>query len=73
MAILRTSSAVVVREVGVEEILLTAAIALAMVAIWPWCGRLSLLVPAVVLLWIALPARAPFLARPPDKADRRTN
>jgi hypothetical protein len=56
------------RELGTDEILIATALALIDAALWPQYGRLSLVVPGAVLLWIALPQRATFFtpsARPP--------
>lgn len=56
-----------------DEVATMVALVLVTVALWPRFGRLTLLVPGIVLLWIALPVRRPFVARPeaPDKSSRR--
>lgn len=77
LATLRTSSGrlvtTVVSVVGVDELLLVVALALVTVALWPRFERLALLVPGLVILWVVLPSRSPFVARPPTatKAERR--
>lgn len=58
--------------IGVDELVLLVALTLIVIALWPIVGCRALLAPGVVLLWIALPARAPFLVRPPEKPPRRT-
>lgn len=66
--------AAIVAVVGPDEALL--AVALALIAIGfskVWLPG-AYLVPGFVLLWIVMPARAPFIARPPvspQKPDRR--
>lgn len=54
----------------VDEIMLTVALALIVIALWPWIDRGALVIPGVVLLWLVLPARAPFLSRPPTDAQK---
>lgn len=59
--------------VGVDELLLAIALALLSAGAWMVWPPSGLLAPALVLLWIVLPSRAPFIARPPAvKVDRRT-
>lgn len=59
--------------VGLDEILVSIALVLVTVALWPTFARGALLAPGLVLLWVALPARSVFLIPPPvDKPKRRT-
>ena len=61
--------------VGADELLLACALALVTVGLWPIIGRSALVVPGTVLLWIALPSRAPLVVRPPSPPEtpaRRT-
>ena len=51
----------------VDEILVAGGLALVTVGLWPIVGRSALVVPGLVLLWIALPQRVAFVARTPDK------
>jgi hypothetical protein len=51
--------------VGAEEILLVLGLALLTVGLWPVVGVSALVVPGVVLIWLVLPSRAAFIARPP--------
>lgn len=45
-----------------DELVLTLALLLIVYGLWPWVGRLSLVIPGAVLLWF-LPARGPFVER----------
>lgn len=57
---------------AIEELLIAAALTLLVVGLWPRFGREALLVPGVILLWLVLPARLPFIDRPvPPSADRK--
>lgn len=76
-ATLRTSSARVHRAVrsviGVDEALLLTGVGLIVVALWPVLGRLTLVIPGAVIVWLALPPRLPFLHRPSrEESTRRT-
>lgn len=48
-----------------QEIVLVIGLVLVAVALWPKVGQLALLVPGVVLIWYALPARPPFMEHIP--------
>lgn len=63
-----------VRVVGLDELLLAVALALLTGGAWEVVGRLALVIPGMVLLWVALPSRAPFVTRGPEPPDasRRT-
>lgn len=52
-------------EFGRVEAVLALALVLLTVAAWPRLGRQALAIPGLVLLWIALPSRVAFIARPP--------
>jgi hypothetical protein len=62
--------------IGVDELLLVLALTLVAVGMWQVWKPGAYLVPGLVLLWIVLPQRASWIARPPaapsEKADRRT-
>ena len=48
------------------------ALALVTTGLWALIGRVALVVPGVVLLWIVLPSRPPFvLRRPTEESHRR--
>lgn len=53
------------REFDRNEGLLSIALLLLTVAAWPRFGRQALAIPGAALLWIVLPTRMPFIARPP--------
>ena len=52
-----------------EEVLCVVGCVLAVWALWPTVGRLALLIPAGVLLWIALPARSWFMTPVSERKD----
>lgn len=64
-----------------DELLLTLALVLIVVGLWPissrWIGTglPSLIVPGMTLLYVVLPPRAPFVARPPapSESSRRSS
>lgn len=53
-----------------DEILLAAGCFFIVVALWPLIGRLSLIVPGSVLLWLSMPARKPFTVERSDVPQR---
>lgn len=67
--------------IGVDELLLTLALGLIVVGLWPiavaWLGTgLPALVPAgLAILYVAMPSRLPFTMRPPapEKPARRAS
>jgi hypothetical protein len=65
----KAAAAAIGRAFGVDEILLTIALALIGVGMRMVWAPGAYLVPGAVLLWIALPQRAPFVARA-EKARR---
>ena len=48
--------------VGLDEIALLLALALVTAGLWMLVDRAAFIVPGLVLLWIALPARVPLIA-----------
>jgi len=54
-----------------EELAVATGAALVTVGLWPHLRVTALIVPGLVLLWIALPSRAAFVARPPEQPQRR--
>ena len=61
---------------NLAEIAVGLGLVLITVALWSHFGRLSLVVPGVVLVWIGLPARVPFTVKPSlsaleKRAERR--
>lgn len=57
---------------GAEEVLLVLALVLVTAGLWAVVGRGALTVPGVVLLWIAMPSRAPFVSKPPVDPRRKS-
>lgn len=51
-------------ESSLEEILIGIGALLIVAGLWSHLGALALVVPGSVLLWIGLPSRAPFIAKP---------
>lgn len=51
-----------------EEIWIAIGLVLIVVGLWSRVGALSLVAPGLVVLWIALPSRAPFVTRPEPSA-----
>ncbi len=73
---MRARSAALVRSlaasIGADEVVLLVALGLLTAGLWSRIGALSLMLPGLVLLWIALPQRARFVTRDPEtKAERR--
>jgi hypothetical protein len=58
--------AAVTAAMGPDELLLTLALALVTVGLWPLVGLAALVAPGIVLLWIALPTRSSFVQRTPE-------
>lgn len=61
--------AAIAAAVGIDELLLAAGLVLITVALWPVVNVSALLAPGVVMVWIALPTRAPFVPRATPPAD----
>lgn len=60
------------KELSADVVGLALAVILLTVAVWPVLHRVALIVPALVILYLALPSRAPFLTRvPPEPPARR--
>lgn len=51
-------------EIDAGDVALVLAVLLLTVTLWPSVGRLALLVPGSVALWLALPTRAVFIEKP---------
>lgn len=56
--------------VGVDELQLLVGLTFVTVALWPLLARLALVVPGGILVWLALPSRAPFVHRPPVDVEK---
>ena len=56
--------------IGVDELLLLAGLLLVTAGLWAQWGRLALVVPGAVFVWIALPCRTVFVLRPTSSAVR---
>ena len=56
--------------VGVDEVILVAALLMITAALWPSLGWLALLPAGLVLLWISIPQRARFVARPSERKEK---
>ena len=57
--------------IGWDEVFLVAGLGLVVWGLWPVWERLALIVPGAVLVWIALPQRAAFMARPPEAGRKK--
>jgi hypothetical protein len=57
--------------IGLQEALLVVAVSLLTVGLWPVLEWVALVIPGAVLLWVALPSRAPFVTRGPEPPDAR--
>lgn len=57
--------------IGFDELVLAVGLVMVAASLWPAIGRLALLLPGAVLVWISLPAREPFVAKPADELARR--
>lgn len=56
--------------VGVDEFFLTMGLVLLTVGLWTLIGWTALVAPGIVLLWIYVPARVPFVAGQPSRKPR---
>lgn len=67
--------AAVRKAIGADELLMLTALALIARGLWLTWQPGAYLVPGLVILWIAMPARSYFIARPPvmesEKPSRR--
>lgn len=70
IAALRRALTILRRELDADVILLVLALGLIAVGLWQCWRPGAFLVPGVVLLWIAVPARRPFVVRDSDLTDR---
>lgn len=57
--------------VGADEILLIVALVLVGAGCWQVWRPAGLIAPGLVLLWIAMPSRAAFIAPADEKSSRR--
>ena len=57
--------------VGAEELLLLVGLVLVSFGLWSVWKPGAFLVPGAVLVWIALPSRSPFVARPSEETKRK--
>ena len=48
---------------GADEVVFIAALLLITAGVWLFVGQASLIAPGVVLLYVALPSRQPFIVR----------
>lgn len=56
---------------NLNELFVAVGVLCATVALWTEIGRLALIVPGIVLLWIGLPVRRWFIERPMFDEPRR--
>lgn len=63
----------IARAIGPDELQLGAALGLIAFGCWYVWKPAAALVPGAVLLWIALPTRKTFIARPPEIRKRRSS
>ena len=59
------------RELDAELIVVVLGVTLITIGIWPLAGRLALIVPGAIAVWLALPARASFIERLPPRVRRK--
>lgn len=57
--------------IGIDECVLTLGLILLSAGLWPTFGRASLIAPGIVLVWMALPQRAPLVRREPQVQVRK--
>ena len=62
------------REIGRDEVALVVALGLVALGCWDFWRPGAALVPGLVMLWLFLPARRPFVEKPliTPKPSRRT-
>ncbi len=56
---------------SLDELTLAGGLLLATIALWHLVSVLALLLPGLVLTWLALPSRRPFVIRTPSPADKK--
>jgi hypothetical protein len=69
MTILSRAWAIVRREIDVDVILLALAVGLIAIGFWDWWRPGAFVVPGLVVLWIVLPSRRPFVVRDQQPSD----
>lgn len=57
--------------IGVDECVLVLGLVLLAAGLWPLFGRVALIAPGLVLVWMAIPQRAPLVRREPQSAQVR--
>ena len=62
---LRAVLAVLTSRVGLDDVVLGVALLLIAAGFWSAWKPGAFIVPGVVLLWLVLPSRSPFVTRPP--------
>lgn len=60
------------KSIEIDEILLVAGLVLLVVGLWPWIGAAACVVPGAVLVWLSLPAREAFIARPLEEPRKES-
>jgi len=71
LLMMQTAANRIAAEIGRDELVLLLALGLIGAGLWQvwWPG--TFIVPGLVLLWLALPSRAPFVARESDPRRKR--
>lgn len=54
---------------GADEAMLLIGLCLITVALWPAFGVAALLLPGLIVTWMALPSRTPFVERTPPSTS----
>lgn len=67
----RSSAAGLADVIGADELGVAMAIGVLTAGLWPRFGRDTLIVDGVILLWMFLPARAPFIIGPSVTDERK--
>lgn len=67
---MRSRLVALLRENATEAALLVG-VSMVTAALWPAVGRLALLVPGAVLVWLGLPVRQWFIERPVGSTQER--
>lgn len=65
------AAAAIATIIGADELGVALALGVLGVGLWPRFGRDTLIVIGVVLLWMFLPARSPFIVGPLAKDERK--
>ena len=62
---------VVTRVVGPDEALCLVGLGLVTCGAWPVLGQAALVLPGVVVVWLTIPSRRPFVSHPPERRQER--